>query len=66
MNMRVAKKTIEDVLAKAELKYDLKKGILLKIYDAEARVVFLGLRRGISKDLRRIIQNATEGVVDEN
>jgi len=64
--MRVARKTIEDVLAKAEITHGLKKGVLLKIYDAEARVVFLGIRRGISKDLRRIIQNATEGVDDEN
>ena len=59
--MRIAKKTIENVLAKAENEFELNKGILLSIYEAEARVVFLGLRRGITKDLRRIIQYSVVG-----
>lgn len=59
--MRIAKKTIENVLSKAENEFELNKGILLSIYEAEARVVFLGLRRGITKDLRRIIQNSVLG-----
>ena len=58
--MRLAQKTIEIALEKAEIEHGLKKGVLSEIYNAEARVVFLGLRRGITKDLRRIIQTAVE------
>jgi hypothetical protein len=64
--MRIAKKTIDSVLSKAEIEFELEPGLLSSIYEAEARVVFLGLRRGITKDLRRIIQDAVGEVEDED
>ena len=62
--MRVAKKTIDETFSKAENQFEIKKGLLSSIYEAESRVVFLGLRRGITRDLRRIIQESIED--DEN
>ena len=58
--MRVARQTIKNILKEAESKFNLPEDVLIKIYDAEARVVFLGLRRGITNDLRRIIRVASE------
>jgi len=62
---KITKKIIESTLAEAEQKYNLNPGLLSSIYNAEASVVFLGLRRGIIKQLRRIIQKALEGEVND-
>lgn len=60
--MRATKKEIERTLKKVEKKYGLRKGILSEIYDEEARVVFLGRRRNILKNIRRIVM---DGLVKE-
>jgi len=59
---KIPKQIIKDALTEAEQKYGLPTGILYSIYDAEARVVFLGIRRGITKELRELIQIAIEGL----
>ena len=58
--MRPSRKEIEKVLREAERIYNLKENVLSEIYNAEARVVFKGRRRGITGILRRIIINATK------
>ena len=49
---------MKSVLKEAEIKHNLRSEVLVEIYEAESRVVFMGRRRGINKDLRKIIQNA--------
>ncbi|RLI44265.1 hypothetical protein DRO69_07755 [Candidatus Bathyarchaeota archaeon] len=58
--MRPSRKEIEKVLREAEITYNLRENVLSEIYNAEARVVFKGRRRGITSTLRRIIINATK------
>ena len=65
--MRVAIQEIEKIFHEIEQKHKLKKDTLSEIYKAEARVVFLGRRRNIQPDLRRIVLNAsTESGANEN
>jgi hypothetical protein len=66
--MRPSRKEIEKVLREAERTFNLRENVLSEIYNAEARVVFKGRRRGITGTLRRIIINAIkkEGKNSEN
>jgi hypothetical protein len=58
--MRASKKEIKRILAEAEISKDLGKDILVRIYEAEERVVFMRRRGSILKDLRSIIVEASE------
>jgi len=58
--MRASKKEIIRVLNQAEVEKNLGKDILVKIYEAEARVVFMRRRSSILKELRSIIVRAEE------
>ena len=59
--MRATKVEIEETLKKMERKHKLRKGVLSEIYDEEARVVFLGRRRNIFKNIRRIVKDGLAG-----
>lgn len=52
------KNEIIKALEEAEKKYGLKLGTLNAIYDEEARVVFMGKRRNIFTNLRKILDDA--------
>jgi hypothetical protein len=58
--MRVAIREIEKLFGEIEQAHGIKKGILSEIYKAEARVVFLGRRRNILPDIRKIVQEALQ------
>jgi len=58
--MRIAIQEIEKIFREIEGNHKIKKGTLSEIYRAEARVVFLGKRRNIQPDLRKIVLNALE------
>lgn len=58
--MRASKKEIIRVLNQAEVEKNLGKDILVKIYEAEARVVFMRRRSSILKELRSIVVRAKE------
>jgi len=58
--MRIAIQEIEKIFLEIETSHKIKKGTLSQIYRAEARVVFLGRRRNIQPDLRKIVLNALE------
>lgn len=58
--MRASKKEIIRVLNQAEVEKNLGKDILVKIYEAEARVVFMRRRSSILKELRSIVVRAEE------
>lgn len=58
--MRASKEEIIRVLNKAEVDKGLRKNVLARIYDAEARVVFMRRRGSILKEVRNIIVDATE------
>jgi len=58
--MRASKREIKRVLNKAEVEKNLGRDVLVKIYDAEARVVFMRRRGSILKELRSVIVNAAE------
>lgn len=51
---------LEKLFREIEAKHRLKPGTLIEIYKAESRVVFLGKRRNIIPELRRIAVNALE------
>jgi len=59
--LRPSKKLIEKTLSEAEEKFNLKKDALIDVYREEARVVFLGKRRNIMKNLRKIVLDARKG-----
>ena len=56
--MRLAIREIENLFKEIEASHNIKPGTLSKIYKAEARVVFLGKRRNIIPDLRKIVLDA--------
>jgi len=56
--MRLAMKELEKLFGEIENSRNIKAGTLSEIYKAEGRVVFLGKRRNIISDLRRIVLNA--------
>jgi len=58
--MRASKREIRRVLNKAEVEKNLGKDVLVKIYEAEARVVFMRRRGRILKELRNIVVHADE------
>jgi len=58
--MKLVMQQLESLFKETEVKHHLKPGTLLEIYKAEVRVVFLGKRRNIIPDLRRIAINALE------
>jgi hypothetical protein len=58
--MKLAMQQLGRLFEEIEVKHHLKPGTLLEIYKAEGRVVFLGKRRNIIPDLRRIALNALE------
>ena len=58
--MRVAILEIEKLFAEIEQSLGIRKGTLSEVYKAEARVVFLGRRRNIIPDIRKIVLNALE------
>ena len=58
--MRASKREIRRVLNKAEVEKNLGRDVLVKIYEAEARVVFMRRRGSILKELRNIITHADE------
>lgn len=58
--MRASKKRIREVLNSAELERNLERDLLVRIYEAEARVVFMRRRGSILKDIRDIIVGASE------
>jgi len=58
--MRASKREIKRVLNKAEVEKNLGRDVLVKIYEAEARVVFMRRRGSILKELRNIITHADE------
>lgn len=62
--MRPSRKEIEKVLREAEAKNSLRQNVLSQIYNAEARVVFKGRRRGITDTLRRITLHALKEKVE--
>ncbi len=51
---------IEKIFREIEATRNIKEGTLSEIYKAEGRVVFLGKRRNIQPDLRKIVLNALE------
>lgn len=63
--MRPSKQEIEKMLREAEAVCNLKENVLSEIYNAEARVVFMGRRRGITGTLRRIILDARKKEVEK-
>lgn len=58
--MRASKREIKRVLNKVEVEKNLGRDVLVKIYDAEARVVFMRRRGSILKELRSVIVHAAE------
>lgn len=58
--MRASKREIERILNQAEIEKNLEKDVLARIYEAEARVVYMRRRGSILKDLRNIIVEAAE------
>ena len=58
--MRPSRKEIEKVLREAEAINNLRPNVLSEIYNAEARVVFKGRRRGITVALRRIVLHGSK------
>lgn len=58
--VRPSKKYIKQILAETERTFNLRKEVLQEIYDAEAQVVFMGRRRGITDKLRKIIKDAAK------
>ena len=58
--MRPSKQEINKILREAEAVCGLKETVLSEIYDAEARVVFMGRRRGITGTLRMIVIEAVK------
>lgn len=56
--MRESKRAIKRVLNKAEVERNLGRDVLVRIYEAEARVVFMRRRGSILKELRNIIIHA--------
>jgi len=58
--MRASKREIRRVLNKAEVEKNLGRDVLVKIYEAEARVVFMRRRGSILKELQNIIVQADE------
>jgi hypothetical protein len=53
--IRASKREIEETLREMEEKYGIGEGILSEIYDEESRVVFMGVRRNIKKNVRKIV-----------
>lgn len=49
---------LENLFKEIEARRHIKAGTLMEIYKAEGRVVFLGKRRNIIPDLRKIVLNA--------
>lgn len=58
MVIRATKKEIVKTLRKMEEKYGLKKGVLSEVYHEEADVVFMGRRRDILKQVRKIVKGS--------
>jgi hypothetical protein len=56
--MKASKREIKRVLNKAEVEKNLGRDVLVEIYDAEARVVFMRRRGSILKELRSVIVRA--------
>lgn len=56
--MKPSKNAIITSLHEAETKFNLKKNTLVEIYEEEARVVFMARRRGLSSNLRKILQKS--------
>ncbi len=59
--MRLVIQELEKLFREIEKNHNIKLGTLSEIYNAEARVVFLGKRRNIITDLRPIVTNAWLG-----
>ena len=57
MPMRVAKKEIAGTLRDMEEKHGLREGVLTRVYEEESRVVFMGVRRNVLKNIRRIVHD---------
>ena len=64
--MRPSRKEIEKVLREAEAINNLRPNVLSEIYNAEARVVFKGRRRGITSALRRIVLHVAKEDVEKH
>ena len=58
--MRTSKKEIRRILNETEIRKSLGKDVLVRMYEAEERVVFMRRRGSILKDLRNIIVEAAE------
>jgi hypothetical protein len=58
--MRLAMQELEKLFREIENSRNIKPGTLLEIYKAEGRVVFMGKRRNIISDLRKIVLSALE------
>jgi len=52
--------SIRSVLDKYENKFKFPSGTLTGIYDVEARVVYMGRRRNVFKELKEIVQQVAE------
>ena len=63
--MRPSKQEIQNILREAETLCNLRENVLSEVYNAEARVVFMGRRRGITGSLRRIIRDAIKKEVEK-
>ncbi len=58
--MRASKREIKRILNQAEVEKNLGKDVLVSIYEAEARVVFMRRRGSILKEIRSIVVEAAE------
>jgi hypothetical protein len=58
--MRLAMQELEKLFKEIETNHHIRAGTLMEIYKAEGRVVFLGKRRNIIPDLRKIALNVLE------
>ena len=58
--MRASKREIKRVLNQAEDEKNLGNDVLVRIYEAEARVVFMRRRSSILKEIRSIIVEAED------
>ena len=58
--MRAPKREIKRILNQAEVEKNLGKDVLVSIYEAEARVVFMRRRGRILKEIRSIVVEAAE------